>query len=273
MIGGDAVEDELEGPGALFHLFLVSGKNYLVSAQSQRVLTLVLGRGENHDMCAHRLREFHTHVTESAQADDAHFFAGPHLGATQGRIGRDSGAKKRCRSCEIQIRRDAENEILIHHDAFRITTIGHRRCMVAVGRVVSQGHIRAEYLDASFAGRTRVIGIDEASDANEVADFELGDLRAHLGDATNDFMAGHAGINGRHHSVPFIAGLMQVRMANATEEEFDLHVAGSSIAARNGGGGEWRRLAGGRIGFGLVNGAHGIPFVRVVRETPFFFAA
>ena len=79
VIGGDAVEDELEGPGALFHLFLVSGKNYLVSPQSQRVLTLVLGRGENHDMCAHRLCEFHAHVTESAQADDAHFFARPDL--------------------------------------------------------------------------------------------------------------------------------------------------------------------------------------------------
>jgi hypothetical protein len=127
--------------------------------------------------------------------------------------------------------------------------------MVAVGRVVSQGDIRAEYLDACFAGRTRVIGIDETSDANEVAGFELDDLRAHLGDATYDFMAGHAGINGRHHGVPFIAGLMQVRMANATEEDFDLHVAGSGISARNGGGGQWRRLVGGRIGFGLVHGA------------------
>jgi hypothetical protein len=82
-----------------------------------------------------------------------------------------------------------------------------------------------------------MIGIDKASDAHEVAGFKLGDLGAHLGDATYDFMAGHAGINGRHHGVPFIAGLMQVRMANATEEDFDLHVAGSGIAARNGGGG------------------------------------
>jgi hypothetical protein len=47
---------------------------------------------------------------------------------------------------------------------------------------------------------------------------------------------------------------MQVRMANATEEDFDLHVAGSSIAARDGGGGQWRGLAGGGIGFGLVRG-------------------
>ena len=71
------------------------------------------------------------------------FLPGPAF-AAQGRISRDSGAKKGCRACEIQIRRDAENEILIYHDAFRITTIGHRRCLVAVGRVVSQGHIWAE---------------------------------------------------------------------------------------------------------------------------------
>jgi hypothetical protein len=32
VIGGDAVEDELEGPGALFLLCIVSRKNYLVSA-------------------------------------------------------------------------------------------------------------------------------------------------------------------------------------------------------------------------------------------------
>ncbi len=54
-------------------------------------------------------------------------------------------------------------------------------------------------------------------------------------------------------------------MANATEEDFDLHVAGSGIAAGNGGEGQWRRLVGGRIVFGLV---HGALVLLVMREAP-----
>jgi hypothetical protein len=59
---------------------------------------------------------------------------------------------------------------------------------------------------------------------------------------------------------------MEVGMANAAEEDFDLHVAGSGIAARNGGGGQWRGLAGGRIGFGLVDGSHGVLSFESYRE-------
>ena len=62
-------------------------------------------------------------------------------------------------------------------------------------------------------------------------------------------------------------------MANATEEDFDLHVAGSGIAARNDGGGQWRGFAGGRISFGLVDGSQWCPFFCVGAGNSVFFAA
>jgi hypothetical protein len=46
---------------------------------------------------------------------------------------------------------------------------------------------------------------------------------ADSGHAAGDFVAGHAGIRRRMLALPFIANGVQVRMADAAEEDFDLH--------------------------------------------------
>ncbi len=63
-----------------------------------------------------------------------------------------------------------------------------------------------------IACSTADAGIDEAADADAVADLELRDLRADSGNHTCNFMA-------RHHRVtriaPFVAGLVDIGMADA----------------------------------------------------------
>ena len=58
---------------------------------------------------------------------------------------------------------------------------------------------------------------------------------ADLGDAADDFMAGNAGIDGGHEAAPLVAGLVKVGVADAAEEDFDLHVVVGGIAALDGG--------------------------------------
>lgn len=49
---------------------------------------------------------------------------------------------------------------------------------------------------------------DHAADADDIADRMFGDRFANARDTTDDFMAGHAGINGVR---PFVLRLMDVR--------------------------------------------------------------
>ena len=67
----------------------------------------------------------------------------------------------------------------------------------------------AELLKIGLALRAGLIGVHEAADADDVAEFMLGDGGTDLGDASDDFMAGDAGIGGGD-SAPLVADLMEV---------------------------------------------------------------
>ena len=72
--------------------------------------------------------------------------------------------------------------------------------------------------------------IHHTADSNEIALFEFSDFETGSGNATYDFMSRNTRING---VVPFIACLVKVGMADATEEDFNLHVAVRWIASRD----------------------------------------
>jgi hypothetical protein len=55
-----------------------------------------------------------------------------------------------------------------------------------------------------------VVGRDHATDADQVADLEFLDAAPDLRHPPDDLVAGDARVNGRHHSVPLVAGRVQV---------------------------------------------------------------
>ena len=57
------------------------------------------------------------------------------------------------------------------------------------------------------------------------------DGAANLYDASHDFMAGNARINGGHELFPFVAHGVQIGMANSAKENFDLNILGTRGAA------------------------------------------
>ena len=127
----------------------------------------------------------------------------------------------------------AQHKGFIHDDALGITAIGHA-AGVFVRAVVGEGRaVLAELFEVVLAAFTGAAGIHQATHAGDVAFLELFNVRASFHDAPDDFMAGHARVGG---AVPFVADGMQVRVANATIKNLDLHVMRAGIAALNGSG-------------------------------------
>ena len=70
--------------------------------------------------------------------------------------------------------------------------------------------------------------VDEAADADRVADLEALDVAADRGDVADDLVPRHARIQG---AGPLGAHRVQIRMADAAIGDFDLHVARTGLAA------------------------------------------
>ena len=146
-----------------------------------------------------------------------------------------------------------EDEVLGDDDAVGVAAVGDA-AGVLVGEVVGEGHVRAELLEAGLALGAGAVGVDQAADRGQVAGLEFGYGGADLGDAADDLMAGNAGVDGGHDAAPLIAGLVEVGVADAAEEDLDLHVVLGGIAPLDGGGSKRRCCAGDGIGFCVVHG-------------------
>ncbi len=239
--------------GVLLHLGLVLRDHDLVGAEAQAVLDLARRGGEEHDVGAERLRELHAHVPEPAQTHDSDLLAGTHLPVAKGRIGRDAGAEQGRGRGRVEPRGDAKNEGLVDHDARRVAAQGHAPEGL-VRAVVGQDRKRkAVLLVARLAVRAGAAGVDHAADSGDVPHLELRDPVANPRDPADDLVPGHARIHG---VVPFVAGLVQVGVAHPAEEDLDLDILGSGLAAHDLEGSEGR--AGGLRGVGLGFGSrHG----------------
>ncbi len=88
------------------------------------------------------------------------------------------------------------------------------------------------------------------ADADQVTDLMRGDAGADGGDFADNLVARHQWIHG---DAPFVAGLVDVRVADAAVQNFDRHVIGARAAAFKRHGGEG---SGGRLGGITDSGVH-----------------
>jgi len=72
--------------------------------------------------------------------------------------------------------------------------------------------------------RTHAVGIDHAPDGRNISFLELLDGAAGAHDPANDFMSGNARVHGRRHRFPVVPSLMQVGVAHAAIENFNLNI-------------------------------------------------
>src|SRR5262249_12624237 len=151
---------------------------------------------------------------------------------TQGRVCGDTRAEERRGSGEIEIRWHAQDKTFVYDDAIRVAAVGDAS-EALVRKVVRESDVAAELLNTGLALPAGPVGIDHAADCRQVAGLELGDCRADFGDPADDLMARYAGVNSRHCTAPFVTDLMEVRVADATELDFDLYVVFSEIAPRD----------------------------------------
>ena len=142
--------------------------------------------------------------------------------------------------------------MLVDDDAVGVAAVGDA-AEVLVGKVVGEDEVVAELLEAGLALGTGAVRVDHAADRGKIAGLEFGDGGTDLGDAADDFMAGNAGIDGRHHAAPFVASLVEIGVTDAAEEDFDLHVVLGGIAPRDRGGGKWRSRTGNGVSFCFVH--------------------
>ena len=118
--------------------------------------------------------------------------------------------------------------------------------------VVSEGRTGlAVLLQARLAACTEAVGGNHAADCGEVARLELGHRRADLGDAADDFVAGHAGVDRGHETAPLIANLVEIGVADATEQNLYLYVVFGWVAPRDRSEGQRRSRTDSGISFSV----------------------
>ena len=79
-------------------------------------------------------------------------------------------------------------------------------------------------------------GVDETADADAIADLELRDLGADLGDDTGDLVTGHDGVVGL---APFGPDGVDVGVADTREMDVEGDIVRPDVAAVDRGLGEW----------------------------------
>jgi hypothetical protein len=100
-----------------------------------------------------------------------------------------------------------------------------------IGAVVGEGGKGQTVLfEPRLAARTGAARIHHASDRAQVAGLQFGDPIAHAFYAADNFMAGHAGVN---RIVPFIPGLMHVRVTDPAKEDLDFDIQRTRLAPVN----------------------------------------
>jgi hypothetical protein len=106
---------------------------------------------------------------------------------------------------------------------------------VHVWRVVGEGHVRAELFETGLALVAVAVGVNQAADCSKVSGLEVGDCGADVGDTADDLMSGNAWIDSGHHT-PLVTDLVEVRVTDTTEKDFDLYVVFAWIAPWDRGG-------------------------------------
>ncbi len=135
-----------------------------------------------------------------------------------------------------------QHVILVDGDAGGIAAIG-RRLAVALIAVIGERHARlAILLLAGTAGLAAPAGIDEAADADDMTGLPFLDMVADLDHPADDLVARH---HGKDRAAPFVAGLVDVGMADAAIENVDQDIVRAGLTALDR---PWRQGRFGRLG-------------------------
>ena len=251
VFGGDGVENEVEAARVLGHLGGILAEYDFRCAEAETVFDLAGRSREEHDMGSERLRELHCHVAEAAETDNANLLPRADFPMPERGVRRDAGAEEGGDAGEIEIAGDLQGESLVYHDRFGVAAQSVA-AGVGIGAVVREGcALFAVDFVAGFAGGAGAAGIDHAARSGEIVDLEAGDGGANGSDAADDFMAGDARVLRGHECGPFVASLMEIGVADATKEDFDLYVGWGWWAALNDVAGEGRCGAGGGVSSGV----------------------
>src|SRR6266700_1525689 len=197
------------------------------------------------------MSKLHGHVAQSAKTDYANFLALGDAPMMHGRVCRDPSTKKWRSSGKIKIGGDAQDEAFVNDDAFGVAAVGHAS-EVFVRRVEGEDHVRAELLKASLALWAGAVRIDHAADRGDIAGLVLGNCRADLGHTADDLMTGDDRIIRGHELAPLVAHRMEIGVADAAEEDLDLHVVFNRIATFDLGGRQPRCRTGSGVSLRIV---------------------
>ena len=99
--------------------------------------------------------------------------------------------------------------MFIDDDAIGIAAIGDAS-EVFVRRIKSERHVWAELLEVTFAILAGAIGVDHATNRNEIAWLVLGNGGTDLSYTADDLVAGNDWVVRRHKLAPFVANRVKV---------------------------------------------------------------
>ena len=198
------------------------------------------------------MSKLHGHVAQPAQPDHANLPALGDTPAAHGRVSRDSSAEQGSRPSKIEVGRDTQDEPLVHDNAVGVAAIGDTS-EVLVRHIKGECEVRAALLKASPALGARAVGVNQTAHCGKVAGLKSGDGGANLGHAADNLMARNDGVNSGHEFAPLITHRMKIGVANAAEQDFDLHVVFGWIAPRDSSGGQQRCRTGSGISFRVVH--------------------
>src|SRR4051794_18398623 len=110
-------------------------------------------------MGPHRVGELYSHVAQPAKANDSNLLSFADVPMPQRRICGDSSAEQRRDSCRVKIVWNAQYEILVNDNPFRIATVGHstKDLVIAVVRASKPGEaVLLQVLLATCARAARI---------------------------------------------------------------------------------------------------------------------
>src|SRR6202012_5159453 len=122
--------------------------------------------------------------------------------------------------------RDLPHEVLGDDDLRRVAALGDRA--VPVDGAVGLDAVRAELLEAGLAQIALAARVDQAADADPVADRVPGDGRANPTDHAGDLVSGRERVRG---AAPLAAHGVDVGVADAAVLDVDEHVVRTELAA------------------------------------------
>src|SRR5690606_26665612 len=151
-------------------------------------VVLLLERLREHgDLCTHGAGDLHCHMPQSAQTHYCNLLARPGAPVLQRGERGDAGAEQRCGYIEVDSFRDFQREVFGDYDMRGVAALRHRS--VTVSRTVGSYALLAELLVACETVLALHAGIDQASNADSITDFVLGDRGTNFSDDTGNFVA------------------------------------------------------------------------------------